>query len=187
MVYTPAQQMAFLSLEIPPVCLEPKELEIYDATLRKLKPKLCLEWGAGWSTVYFPSRHPYIERWIAIEHDPAWYHRLTDRVPPSVDLRLCQDAQSYVFDIFDDGLKFDFISVDGRWRDYCMLAASILLKPVAGRCFLHDTGRLAYARWFNVFDHHRKWTEGRDPHPNGGFKGRGLTMFGNDLRKETIT
>jgi len=180
MAYTPTQQAAFESLGIPLVDLEPAELTICDAELRKFKPRLCLEWGAGRSTIYFPSQHPYIEKWIAIESDRGWYDRIKDRVPPSVDLRYLPNQQDYVFAIFDDKLKFDFISVDGRWRDMCMLAAALLLKPKTGRCFLHDTGRRAYQRWFNVFDHHQKWTEGKDRLPNGDFVGRGLHTFWND-------
>lgn len=180
--FTPAQRMAFESLHIPYVCLEPAELEIYDAILRELRPELCLEWGAGWSTIYFPSRHPCIEKWIAIEHNPAWYHRLKDRVPANVDLRLfAEQDDGYIFDIFNDELRFDFINVDGVRRGECMLAASLLLQPVTGRCLLHDTAREEYHRWFKAFDHAEKLVEGllagQNPH---GQAGRGLHLFWND-------
>ena len=179
-IHTPAQRMVFGSLKIPYVCLEPGELEIYDALLRKLRPELCLEWGAGYSTIYFPSRHPYIKRWVAIEHEVGWCHRLKDRVPTSVDLRHLP-GDEYIFDIFDDGLRFDFISIDGRRRGECMLAASILLKRGTGRCFLHDTARQEYHKWFGVFDHAEQLAEGlsdeQNPH---GSAGRGLYQFWNE-------
>jgi len=155
-------------------------LEIYDALLADLKPKRCLEWGAGWSTGYFPTQHPCVEKWISIEHDAGWYYGLRDRVPANVDLRHCIDDE-YVFGIFDDELRFDFIMVDGRQRDKCMLAASLLLKPVTGRCLLHDTARQEYHKWFRVFDHAEELTEGlsaeENPHGNAG---RGLYQFWND-------
>jgi len=172
--------MAFESLNIPYVCLEPAELEIYDALLADLKPKLCLEWGAGWSTVYFPTQHPYIEKWISIEHDPPWVGRLATRVPDNVDLRLFEEkGDGYIFDIFDDELKFDFISIDGQRRGECMLAASLLLAD-GGRCLLHDTERQEYHRWFGVFDRAEKLAEGLPPeqNPHGG-AGRGVYQFWN--------
>ena len=180
MTYTTAQRRAFETLGIPYVCLESEELMIYDAILAELKPQVCLEWGAGWSTVYFPSRHPYIEWWIAIEHDRGWYDRLKDRVPANVDLWYCPDKRNYVVHPSSLGVKFDFISIDGVHRGLCMSAASILLKRGTGRCLLHDTERVEYHQWFKSFDHTEKLISGltaeQNPHGNAG---RGLHMFWN--------
>ena len=182
--WTSQQEADFKRLSIPYVCLEPAELEIYDAALCKLGHGLCLEWGAGYSTIYFPSQHPDLE-WIAIEHNPVWRDLLKGRLPINASLRFFPDETGYVFDVFDDGVKLDFISVDGKdeWRGYCMLAASILLKPGTGRCFLHDTARREYRRWFGVFDHAEKLADGltaeQNPH---GSAGRGIYQFWNDAR-----
>ncbi len=184
MDYTPSQRMAFESLNIPNVGLEPREIVLYDTHLRWAKPKLCLEWGAGWSTIYFPTQHPYIEKWIAIEHDLGWYARLAGRVPANVELRHFDlEGDGYIFDIFDDELRFDFISIDGRRRGECMLAASLLLKPVTGRCLLHDTARPEYHEWFRVFDHAEKLVEGLSAEENPhGKAGRGVHVFWNEAR-----
>jgi len=181
--FTARQQATFESLNIPYVCLESEELRIYDAILSELRPKLCLEWGAGYSTVYFPTQHPYIERWVSIEHNPAWVGRLAGMVPANVDLRLFEETgDGYIFDIFDDELEFDFIMIDGVRRSECMLAASLLLAD-GGRCLLHDTARQEYHRWFRVFDHAEQLTEGlmaeQNPHGNAG---RGLHCFWNEAR-----
>jgi len=172
--FTPGQLAEFEALGIPYVCLEADELGIYNRLLRERTPKTCLEWGAGWSTVYFPSQHGCIERWVAIEHDEGWVRRLQAKgLPEAVDLYHAT-GDDYVWAPFAYTAEraFDWIVVDGVQRGACMLAASKLLA-FGGCCLLHDTGRVECARWFEAFDCWSVLTEGSPT-------GRGMTLLWND-------
>ncbi len=49
-----------------------KEIAIVEEILLKLHPSRCLEWGSGYSTLYFSQFIPENAKWIAVEHDRAW-------------------------------------------------------------------------------------------------------------------
>lgn len=169
--WTPNQQAEFDQLGIPYLCLESKELYLYNRLLDALRPRFCLEWGAGWSTVYFPWRHPYIERWLAIEHDPEWRERILLQVAPSVEVRVPED---YVHSPV--GESFDWIVVDGIMRRQCLEVAATLLRRPRGRCLLHDTARTEYLKWLGPFKHHRKLADGLQVSQHGD-AGRGMYLL----------
>jgi hypothetical protein len=50
------------------------EIQIIKNILTKLKPRKCLEWGSGYSTVYFPKIAGC--KWISIEHDQIWFAKI---------------------------------------------------------------------------------------------------------------
>jgi hypothetical protein len=50
------------------------------AVLATLRPKRCVEWGSGGSTRFFLEHHPFIERYISIEHNPEWGAKVTREV-----------------------------------------------------------------------------------------------------------
>jgi len=173
--FTPEQRERFRLLGIPYVCLEAEELDLYDRLLEEYQPALCLEWGAGWSTIYFPNQHGFIQRWVAVEHDVHWVFRVRERgIPRTVDL--CRaEGEDYVwapFEAVEVGERYDWITIDGVQRGACVLAASRLLAP-GGRCLVHDTGRAAYVRWFRAFDQYEVLVEGTPT-------GRGITLLWNE-------
>ena len=49
-----------------------REFDIILELLHTLKPERCLEWGSGYSTLYFPKIQESIREWHAIEHHPGW-------------------------------------------------------------------------------------------------------------------
>ena len=49
-----------------------KEIAIVEEILLELRPTRCLEWGSGYSTLYFSKFIPDSAKWIAVEHDRAW-------------------------------------------------------------------------------------------------------------------
>ena len=156
-------------LDYPMPRLMLSELFIFEKLLEERKPKLCLEWGSGGSTLYFPSKFKFIEKWVSIEHNKTWYNKIIDKITPNVELRLYENKDDYINAVFKDYKKFDFIFIDGIYRKECMIQARKHLKK-DGFVLLHDTGRKEYKSWFNIFPKHRILTEGT-PDSNG------LTMF----------
>jgi len=110
-----------------------------------------LEFGSGRSTVWFAER---ILRLISIEHDPIWHEKVKNELAArnlyNVDCLLVEkdveDAKgqdsAYVRTTHKFSKNsFDFILVDGAYRDSCALASLELLRP-GGILIIDD------ARWF---------------------------------------
>jgi len=96
------------------------------------------EWGSGRSTVWFAAR---VQRLASIEHDPAWYETVRNRLARAglvdrCDYRLEPDGREEspdsryvraIEEVSDDAL--DFALVDGVARAHCALAVLPKLKP----------------------------------------------------------
>jgi len=142
-----------------------KEIEIIKEILINLKPRKCLEWGAGYSTLYFP-RFTDCE-WIAIEHDEEWFKKLKDLINRDPRVRIYfvppnnypwsdpygdggyEDLRDYIE--FPGKLgKFDFILIDGRARRYCLIKAYEVLNDY-GVVVLHDANREYYHEPFKLY------------------------------------
>lgn len=147
----------------------------YIQSLIKLEGfKTALEWGSGASTVWFPDNCPSIESWVAIEHDLPYYDYVKVRVSPKVDLRLIQEPEKY---INVDG-KYDFILIDGVYRDKCLEHAFELLSDHKhSQIILHDSGRKEYHDWYDKYAYKTIFEgEGR---MGQYWDHRGLAAFGN--------
>ncbi len=48
------------------------EILIIEDLLQTLQPVRCLEWGAGYSTIWFSKLLPRGAEWISVEHDRKW-------------------------------------------------------------------------------------------------------------------
>jgi len=151
--------------------LDPHDLQAIEHILKFGRPRDCLEWGSGGSTVYFPNKFRFIKSWLSYEHDPGWYHVVRKQVSKKVELKLVS-LNDYVFDVFKRKKRFDFIFIDGILRGSCLLAGSLLIKKRVGGCVLHDTGRSEYHRWFSVFRFKKQLTK-------GNATGNGITLFWN--------
>jgi predicted O-methyltransferase YrrM len=119
-----------------------KEIDIMTSLLNKDMD--CLEWGSGYSTLYFGKM---VKSWLAIEHDEKWFNKvkkMTDGLKNiSVELR-----QSEFNNYLDITKKFDFILIDGINRRECFTKAFELLRP-NGIVVLHDASRREYKDWIN--------------------------------------
>lgn len=115
--------------------------------INEKKYKTVLEWGAGASTIWFPQQCPQTI-WIAIESDPVYYEYLKPRVPQNVRIFLNATHDGYL-DIIE---KYDFILIDGLYRDECLKKAFDLLNE-DGSIILHDSGRKAYHDWYKDYKH----------------------------------
>jgi predicted O-methyltransferase YrrM len=94
------------------------------------------EWGAGRSTLWTAHR---VQSIFSVEHDPAWYAKVQSEARrkhlDNVHLKFCPDGQTaprgiaYSAAILEAAHEFDFVLVDGLYRDQCALAALTRLKP----------------------------------------------------------
>ncbi len=157
-----------------------KEVEIIEEILKNLKPRRCLEWGAGYSTLYFPDLLTRDAIWTSIEHEGAWAEKIKDRIKrPGVDVFYIKpnhfpwtdkdndgsydDLRDYVN--FPDRFgKFDFILVDGRARKECVAKAYKLVAD-NGVVVIHDANRVYYHEPFKLYKHQAMF---RDRHEDGG-------------------
>jgi predicted O-methyltransferase YrrM len=90
---------------------------------RNLRPEMRgFEWGSGRSTIWLAER---VNRLVSVEHDPQWYEAIcSSAAARNVDYRLAQGAD-YARQIgeFPDEY-FDFVLVDGEFREACLRAAA---------------------------------------------------------------
>ncbi|MCK6618636.1 MAG: hypothetical protein L6Q51_13435 [Cyclobacteriaceae bacterium] len=142
--------------------MKSKELDIILEVISRLKPKVCFEWGSGFSTVYFPANFPFIEKWYSVEHNPEWFKVISEKInDPRVDLvHIKRDQQadhngtghndgsyadfkSYVEYPLSLKTHFDFIFIDGRARKDCLQKAYDLITD-NGVVIVHDANRDYY-------------------------------------------
>jgi hypothetical protein len=154
-----------------PVHMAPEEYAQLLAALRELRPRSFLEWGTGGSTAHLLADCATIERYVAIEHDRAWYERVRLAVPdPRLELHYVPPAEppprpgllqhrriawnaraerdpallaAYVGFAKTLGIRFDAVLVDGRARRFCLPAGWALLRT-GGLLVLHDAQRADY-------------------------------------------
>ena len=116
-----------------------REILLLEELLDNLQPSNCLEWGSGYSTLYYPTFAAPGTDWMAIEHDAEWAERISGLIEnPRVKVVSIPAQQFPWTDANDDGayddLKdyvdyaavskpYDFILVDGRARIECLKRA----------------------------------------------------------------
>lgn len=148
------------------------EIEIIDSLIEECKPKFCLEFGSGGSTIYFPKEHPDIN-WLAIEHNGNWIKKIADNLPDNATVIWTPDNEWYV-DSVKHSRIFDFILIDGLHRERCLeITMGIISKN--GIILLHDSGREEYQDFIEKYKG-EKLSEGEKPEGKH-FAHRGLTMF----------
>lgn len=92
-----------------------------------LKSNMCvLETGMGESTIYFRQKCDTV---ISIEHDEAWYNKITERLllPPIYTLFLAKRPYNNIIDALPDN-SFNIILIDGRDRVKCIESSIPKLK-----------------------------------------------------------
>jgi predicted O-methyltransferase YrrM len=124
-----------------------KEYRYIQDLINGRKYQAALEWGAGSSTIWFPN-NTNIEWWISVEHNPVYVEYLRNKVSTKVELCLAESKKKY---INVEG-SFDFILIDGLYRDECLAKSFDLLEP-GGSILLHDSGRKTYYNWYKKYPH----------------------------------
>jgi predicted O-methyltransferase YrrM len=140
--------------------LAPAAVRFLDAALPR--EGTGLEWGSGRSTQWFAAR---LKRLVAVEHDQAWADRVATQLRraglENVDYRVIPlehppdqptrpdyaPMPRYVafVDAFPDE-HFDFIEVDGHYRQACVRAGHRKLKK-GGLLLIDDTNWLPLEAW----------------------------------------
>lgn len=152
-----------------------EEIEIIDDLLEKHKPKYCLEWGSGASTIYFPKGRDYIELWLSVEHNGHFLDAIRDKCSDNVQTLWVLPGSSYADCIQRSNRKFDFILIDGLDRPKCLENAFQNLAA-DGIILLHDGGRRENVHIIEEYGG-VKLTEGEKEVHEGGFAHRGLVLF----------
>lgn len=151
--------------------MDPVEFSQYEAVVEAIAPECVLEWGCGGSTRALLERFPFVRQLVSVEHQRAWYERLSAwfederlslfHVPADLPLDLPNPTQaevrawdaraerepelmrSYVGFPRTLGLVFDLVVVDGRARSFCIAEGHDLLRS-GGVLLIHDAQRLDY-------------------------------------------
>jgi len=139
-----------------------KEYEYIRDLINSKNYKTALEWGAGSSTIWFPE-NTNVEYWVSIEHNKKYVDYLKDKVCDKVNLLHIEDKNDYVNaahgllgrpvqlgKIEYEKNSFDFILIDGLYRDEC-LDKAMELRAEGGTIILHDSGRAAYKDWYSKY------------------------------------
>lgn len=143
-----------------------KEIEIIKEILKHLKPMRCLEWGTGYSTVYFPKYLNRYSKWISIENDRTWStHIESINRNSNVEIYHIEPNSFPWTDKYKDGAytdlkdyiefpsrfgNFDFILIDGRARKDCLIKAYELIRN-EGIVVLHDASRNYYHKSLKLY------------------------------------
>src|SRR5690606_16971409 len=122
-----------------------KELDIIREVLLNIRPKKCLEWGSGYSSLIFPELVDP-DLWLAIEHDRDWAKEIGDKnkhknvkiafVAPEIpgwnnreDWKkdgTYSEFKSYI-EYPSAQAPYDFIMIDGRARVDCLKKSSEII------------------------------------------------------------
>lgn len=158
-----------------------KELDIIREILLNLKPKRCLEWGSGYSSLVFPALIDP-ELWLAVEHEQDWAKEIGGKnknphvkiayVAPEVpgwnnreDWKkdgTYAEFESYI-NYPQQHAPFDFIMIDGRARVDCLKKASEILDS-KGVVVFHDCNRAHYHKHQEMFKYGQFITDHRATH-----------------------
>lgn len=83
------------------------------------------EFGCGHSSLFWAQK---AKRVISIEDDIEWYNYVKGYLQKNQDIYLREKEESYVGCLREQGVIFDVIIIDGKWRNACTKAAIAYLK-----------------------------------------------------------
>ncbi|WP_226390705.1 class I SAM-dependent methyltransferase [Penaeicola halotolerans] len=159
-----------------------KELDIILEVITKKQPKRSLEWGSGFSTLWFPSLIEKRDLWLALEHEEDWAKLIQskntddkvriDYVASEIpgwnnkeDYKkdgTYEEFKSYV-EYPEQFAPFDFVMIDGRARIDCLKKAFDIVNDDAIIIF-HDCNRPHYHKYQDLFKYGVFITDHRKSH-----------------------
>lgn len=168
--------MQILDMDTWKPMMADNEIAIIDRLIETRKPKRCLEWGSGNSTVYFSTKHDCITEWIAYEHKKVYLELLDKRLPKKAQILLKPNMHDYVNDAKTRGV-FDFILIDGQERDACLeIALTRAHKNTI--ILLHDACRIESRHMMERYANRiTLLCTGEKMQSNGFYAHRGLALF----------
>jgi len=89
-----------------------KEIFIIEQIIKRHKPGNCLEWGSGYSTLFFSRFLTKEAKWYSIEHDKKWYEEIRPKISvlKNVELALVEPDHQPWTDKQGDGSYDDMRS-----------------------------------------------------------------------------
>ena len=121
------------------------EISKIETLLNTFKPVRVLEFGCGFSTLFF-SRKEFIQKWLAIEPSDEWYSRISgSELLPNTEVKHVRKGEDFTrylqalveISVSDPARKFDLIIVDGCHRPTAVEASRHLVAD-GGKVLLHD-------------------------------------------------
>ncbi len=155
-----------LRMRIPLPMMRYREINIINEVIAHTDPKRVLEWGCGYSTLYYPKMLGDGGSWLSVDHNQHWVEKIERRNEnPIVSIHYVEPENPEWTDEFRDGGysdltgyiefptdrgKFDLILVDGRARKECLIKAKELVAE-NGIVILHDANRVSYHEPLKAF------------------------------------
>lgn len=161
--------------------MQRSDVEAISTTIEQLRPKKVLEYGAGGSSVYFPSVFPFIGVWLAIEDQAIWASEVMSQAGEKSALVIyaVHDADKNYVTAPDKYKPFDLIIIDGLKRMECLEHSKELIAP-GGLVLLHDADRKSYKEATKIYPHWKRLTNGNTPDGFGYMKRDGILMMWGD-------
>ncbi len=159
------------TIEMP--MMSSKEVNIIDDIIKERQAGVCLEWGSGGSTLWFP-RHDCVKSWLSIEHNGHYVSHLADKIKPNTQVVWEAEPTPYIDCVKLLKRRFDLVLIDGEDREACLIVARDVIKE-DGVILLHDSGREEYQDFIRLYGG-RQLSEGEKP-LGKFFAHRGLTEF----------
>ena len=101
--------------------------------------KKIFEYGCGYSSAFWAIRAKNV---TSIEDKTTWFERwISEFKYENLDVRWRDEGEGYENAIFEDGLKYDVIVVDGKRREKCAEAA-VKALVAGGMIILDDSDRI---------------------------------------------
>ena len=151
------QELLRMTLPLP--MMRYREINIIKEVIANTNPERVLEWGCGYSTLYFSKILGDGASWLSIDHNPHWMEKIERRNKnPNVSIHYVKPENPERTDEFRNGGysdlagylefptdmgKFDLILIDGRARKECLIKAKELVAG-NGIVILHDANRVSY-------------------------------------------
>lgn len=96
-------------------------LRQFDATDLKV-----FEFGCGNSSLFWARKGAHV--WC-VEHDPQWHAAMSVESSALQGIALREGKEDYAAAIFEPGILFDLIIIDGRWRNESTVSALECIRP----------------------------------------------------------
>lgn len=101
--------------------------------------KTIFEYGCGYSSAFWAERAAKV---TSVEDKNEWFERWTGEFCyANLEMRQRDEGEGYENAVFEDGLSYDVIAIDGKRREKCAEAAVKALAP-GGFVILDDSDRI---------------------------------------------
>lgn len=157
-----------------------RELIIFEELISNLQPNKILEWGAGYSSLYFPKFLNGDFQWMSIENNSDWVKHLNEKgLDKRVEIVFVAENEKAHYGYYKEGINdgsygdfkdyieypldkgpFDYIVIDGRARSECLKKSFDIIAD-DGVVVIHDANRKDYHEHFDLFSHRFLLTDTR--------------------------